>query len=229
MMKRLIYIIFIQQTWMPWYIFIRKLKEREMNQAIVAPVISNTNSIHLSMNNMVYIQTDVCVSKGLVNCCAIATNLSFISSKNSDSAKLGNSRHKGIIESSIARCKLLNRASWSCISKQYLIRTEQAFSLYEVLVIGIVECLWRSGIHVDGDPRINFERAHLSELQGVCSVQSRIDLFSVNSLGELVTMRETKRMCTCTYKLSCHFLENIANTRIMCWHINYLDLLPLAC
>jgi len=68
----------------------------------------------------------------------------------------------------------------------------------EVLVVGVVERLRRCGVHVDGDPGVHVDRAHLPQLQGVAEVQGRIDRASraevVDPLGEFAAVRESNRV-----------------------------------
>lgn len=103
-------------------------------------------------------------NKSLINTWTIPSYLTRVTGFNSNPTQLRYSRNKSLSKSCFTRSKWIDSWSRSFIREQNLIWREQTHPFLEVFEISIVKCIWRSRIHVNCDPQVDPNGAHLSQL-----------------------------------------------------------------
>lgn len=137
----------------------------------------------------------------LVDNSTITPNFTLFSSLHTHSSELCNGSDECLLERRIVCSKQIYSVARPCICKQGLVWGEESHPLLKVSKVGIVKCLRRRWVHVDGNPRVNIWRAHLPQLPCIRRIQCWVNWATsaelVNSPGELAAVRESNSMCAC--------------------------------
>lgn len=118
-----------------------------------------------------------------------------------DSAQLGHGSDKGPLKGIRVLGPCIDGGLGPAISKEDLVRCEEAHPLLEVLVVYIVKGPGSAWVHVDGYRGVHILGTHSLQLGHVCLVDCGVHWSArgeiVYAVGELVTVRESQCMGRC--------------------------------